>query len=74
MGGIFVHAAIDHFRQFPKIKGMLADRGWPFPGPLLVAGSLFQLLAGLGLGLGVLRPWVVLGAGGLHRAGEPHAP
>ena len=64
MGGIFVYAAIDHFRQFPKIKGMLAGRGWPFPGPLLAAGSVFQLLAGLGLGFGVLRPWAALGLAG----------
>ena len=47
-----------------EIKGMLAGRGWPVPGLLLGAASLFQLLAGLGLGFGVLRPWAALGLAG----------
>lgn len=61
MGGIFVFAGIDHFRSFAAVKGMLASRGWPFPGPLLAAISVLQILGGLCLAFGPLRPWAALG-------------
>ena len=61
LGGIFVFAGIDHFRSFPAVRGMMASRGWPMPGPLLAAISLLQIIAGLCLALGPLRPWAALG-------------
>jgi len=64
MGGIFVFAAVDHVRQFAAVRGLLAGRGWPFPGPVLAAASLFQLVAGLCLAFGILRPWAALGLAG----------
>ena len=64
MGGVFVFAAFDHIRQFAAVRGLLAGRGWPFPGPVLAAASLFQLVAGLGLAFGLLRPWAALGLAG----------
>lgn len=61
LGGIFVFAGIDHFRNFPAVKGMVAGRGWPLSGPLLASVSGFQIVAGLCLALGPLRPWAALG-------------
>lgn len=61
MGGIFVFAGIDHFRNFPAVRGMMAQRGWPIPGPLLASVSAFQIMAGLCLALGLFRPWAALG-------------
>jgi putative oxidoreductase len=61
MGGIFVFAGIDHFRNFPAVRGMMAQRGWSMPGPLLASVSVFQIVAGLCLALGPFRPWAALG-------------
>ncbi|QYZ69998.1 DoxX family protein [Neotabrizicola shimadae] len=61
LGGIFVFAGIDHFRSFQAVRGMVAGRGWPLPGPLLASVSTFQIVAGLCLVLGPLRPWAALG-------------
>lgn len=61
LGGLFVFAGFDHFLRFEAVSGMLAQRGWTRPGPMLAAASVFQVVAGLGLALGVLRPWAALG-------------
>lgn len=61
LGGIFVFAGVDHFRNFQKVKGLVAHRGLPLPGAVLGAVSVFQLVAGLCLALGPLRPWAALG-------------
>lgn len=55
MGGVFVFAGVDHARRFVQVRGMLARRGWPAPGALLVAGSLLEFAAGLGLAFGIAR-------------------
>jgi putative oxidoreductase len=61
LGGLFVWAGIDHFLRFREVEAMLVGRGWPRAGALLAAASAFQILAGLGLAVGVLRPWAALG-------------
>jgi putative oxidoreductase len=61
MGGLFIFGGIDHFTRFGAVRGMLVGRGWPFPGPLLAAASTFELAAGLGLAVGIMRPWAALG-------------
>lgn len=61
MGAIFVFAGFDHLRRFQTVKALLVQRGWPSPGPILVLASVFQIVAGLGLALDVLRPWAALG-------------
>lgn len=60
LGGLFVFAGFDHFLRFEAVSGMLAQRGWTRPGPMLAVASVFQVV-GLGLALGVLRPWAALG-------------
>ncbi|MFQ8432586.1 DoxX family protein [Amaricoccus sp. W119] len=61
MGGIFVFAGVDHFRNFAAVKAMVASHGWPAAGPLLAGVSAFQIATGLCLALGPLRPWAALG-------------
>jgi putative oxidoreductase len=61
LGGLFVFAGIDHLGRFKAVKEMLVGRGWIYPGPLLVAASLFQVVAGLGLAIGLLRAPAALG-------------
>ena len=58
---MFVFAGFDHFLRFEAVSGMLAQRGWTRPRPMLAVASVFQVVAGLGLALGVLRPWAALG-------------
>jgi putative oxidoreductase len=61
LGGVFVFAGIDHFLRFEAVRRMLADRSWPRPGAVLAVASVFQIVAGLCLALGLLRPWAALG-------------
>lgn len=61
LGGVFVFAGVDHFMRFEAVSGMLAGRGWTSPRPILAAASVLQIVAGLGLALGPLRPWCALG-------------
>lgn len=61
MGGIFVFAGIDHFRNFAAVKTMMASRGWPIAGPLLAIISALQILGGVCLAFGPFRPWAALG-------------
>jgi putative oxidoreductase len=56
LGGLFVWAGADHFTRFAAVRSMLSDRGWPLPGPLLAAASVFQIVAGLCLVVGIARP------------------
>lgn len=64
LGGLFVWAGIDHFRRFAAVSGLLAARHWPRPKAVLVAVSVFQIVAGLGLALGVGRPAAALALAG----------
>lgn len=61
LGGLFFFAGFDHFPRFEAVSGLLAQRGWTRPGPMLAAASAFRIIAGLGLALGVLRPRAALG-------------
>ena len=61
LGGVFVWGGLDHFLRFGIVSAMLAGRNWPAPGPLLAIASAFEITAGLGLALGILRPLAALG-------------
>jgi putative oxidoreductase len=56
LGGVFVWAGIDHFLRFKEVVQQLTDRGFPAPAPMLAAGSVVEVVAGLGLALGIERP------------------
>lgn len=60
MGGLFVFGGIDHFRRFAGVRAMLTGRGWPFAGAFLAAASVVEIVAGLGLIVGIARPWAAL--------------
>lgn len=57
LGGVFVWAGLEHFLRFRTIAGQLAEQGFPAPVPLLAAGSLLEIAAGLCVALGFYRPY-----------------
>lgn len=54
LGGLFVVAGIRHFFIIPLVAQAIAQRGVPAPKLVLVVGSLFEIVAGLFLVLGIL--------------------
>lgn len=46
LGGFYVYAGVHHFFIMPPLTAMISARGIPFPRIVLVAGSLFQIVAG----------------------------
>ena len=62
LGGLFVLGGLTHFFVLRLMTRQMAERGIPLPGPMLIAGSVFQAIAGLA----VMAGWVVpLAAGSL---------
>jgi len=53
LGGLFVVGGVRHFFILPAIAQVMAARGVPAPRLVLVAGSVFQVAAGLLLILGI---------------------
>ena len=62
LGGLFVAGGIRHFFILPVLTQIMSARGVPAPRFVLVVGSVFQLVAGLLLMLGV---WMVPASLGL---------
>ena len=61
IGGLFVIGGITHFFVLPIMVRQMTERGVPFARPALIAGSLFEIIAGLTVMLG----WLVSLAAGL---------
>ena len=61
LGGVFVVARLRHLIIVPVLTGAVAARGVPFPRPVLLAGTGFQIVAGLALVLGFFTSWATLG-------------
>lgn len=57
LGGVFVWAGLEHFLRFRALAGQLGEHGFPAPGPLLAAGSLLEVTAGLCVVLGFHRSY-----------------
>ena len=57
LGGVFVWAGLEHFLRFRTITAQLGEQGFPAPIPLLAAGSLLEVAAGLCVVLGFYRPY-----------------
>jgi putative oxidoreductase len=53
MGGFYVIAGVHHFYLVDPLTKMIAARGVPAPGFVLILGSLLQLVAGLLLMVGI---------------------
>jgi putative oxidoreductase len=60
LGGVFVWAGAEHFLKFRTIAAQLAERHFPMPKPLLAAGSMVEITAGLCLATGVGRAYASL--------------
>ena len=61
LGLLFVVGGFKHFGELAPLTEAVRERGVPFPRTSLVAASIFQIVAGAMLMLGVLVPWAVLG-------------
>jgi putative oxidoreductase len=61
LGGVFVVAGLRHLMIVPVLAVAVAARGVPFPRAVLLAGTAFQIGAGLALVLGFLTSWAALG-------------
>ena len=61
LGGVFVAAGLRHLMIVPALTLAVAARGVPFPRAVLLAGTGFQIVAGLALALGFLTAWAALG-------------
>jgi putative oxidoreductase len=60
LGGIFVIAGLRHLMIVPVLTLAVAARGVPFPRATLLAGTGFQIVAGLALALGLCVTWAAL--------------
>ncbi len=56
VGGLFVVGGINHCFVLPAMARQMTERGVPFAKPALIAGSLFEIVAGLAVMLGWLVP------------------
>jgi putative oxidoreductase len=61
LGGLFVGGGIRHFFLIPVVSQAMAERGVPAPKIVLILGTVFQIVAGLLLMLGILVPVAALG-------------
>lgn len=61
LGGVFVVAGLRHLMIVPMLTIAVAARGVPFPRTVLLAGTGFQIVAGLALVLGFCVTWAALG-------------
>jgi putative oxidoreductase len=61
LGGMFVVAGLRHLMIVPELTLAVAARGVPFPRAVLLAGTGFQIVAGLALVLGFCVTWAALG-------------
>ena len=61
LGGMFVVAGLRHLMIVPVLTMAVAARGVPFPRTVLLAGTAFQIGAGLALVLGFFASWGALG-------------
>lgn len=62
LGGLFVLGGIHHFTSWPAVSGAMVTRGVPMACLVLAVGSVFQILCGSLLMIGL---WVTAAALGL---------
>ncbi len=64
IGGLFVVAGIRHFLIVDTVTAPMAARGIPRPQEALIAGSIFETVAGLMVIFGFYAGWAALGLAG----------
>src|SRR5919197_1883786 len=60
IGGVFVWAGAEHFLNFRTVAAQLKERGFPAPVPLLGAGSVLEIAAGLCLAIDLARAYAAV--------------
>ena len=60
LGGVFVVAGLRHLMIVPVLSAAVAARGVPFPRAVVLAGTGFQIAAGLSLMHGFFIAWTAL--------------
>ena len=61
LGGMFVVAGLRHLTIVPALTAAVTARGIPFPQAVVLAGTGFQITAGLSLAYGLFVAWAALG-------------
>ena len=61
LGGLFVIGGIRHFGELSLLTEACRARRVPMPRESLILASLFQIVAGAMLMIGLLVPWAALG-------------
>jgi len=61
LGGMFVVAGLRHLMILPGLTMVVKARGVPFPRAVLLAGTGFQIVAGLALAFGFFVSWAAIG-------------
>ena len=61
LGGLFVIGGVRHFGELGPLTEACRARHVPLPWFSLVASSIFQIIAGAMLMIGLLVPWAALG-------------
>ena len=61
LGGLYVSGGVHHFFELTPLTGAMRARGVPAPRLALLAGSVFQTVAGLLVMLGLYVTWAALG-------------
>ena len=61
LGGLFVVAGVRHFFIMPMIVDAVGKRGIPFPKLVILAGTIFQLIAGICLAFGFYATYAAAG-------------
>jgi len=61
LGGLFVVAGMRHFFILPVVATPMTARGIPMARRMLIAGSIFEIIAGLLVAINVHAVWAALG-------------
>lgn len=61
LGGYYVWGGVHHFFLIEPITRMVADRGMPAPKLVMLGGSVFQIVCGVALALGLYVTAAALG-------------
>ena len=61
LGALFVVGGVKHFGELGPLTEAVRARGVPAPRLSLIVSSVFQIVAGAMLMLGLFVPWAVLG-------------
>ena len=61
LGGLFVIGGVRHFGELDPLTEACRARHVPMPRASLIGSSIFQIVAGAMLTIGLLVPWAALG-------------